>query len=455
MTETPTITDPTIKVCRDLAEIIDLSLQLLTQAVHDANAQIDGTSLPGGRAMIALAGVGDTDTFERRVELTERAWYSQLEDHGGVALVDGISVRLDQTGRPDVAADEDDEAAPALQIVRYWSERYRWQLGAVWDHIPTLATEAKFLRNPDVLAHITAHHADEFAPMSRDINHARLHLESILHAGRRPDTSRVVCNNPTCDHPKQLIRAYGPRYTAAWECVACHTTVPETRACDTCHGRARVSSQRRCERKVGSKDDRHDCGGELISTVALAHCPNPWCHTPAPADPVHESDPVDDRWKCTSCKKRYTDTDFNRAHAAMMLAEGAERFVAVTEAVATLVKQGRPEVTVRSWLLPPRRHVADRCKVCKRRWPPLEYNVCPGKVRRDSIEQCGGELAPVRRGNANNIIEAYCDLATHKTFVWWPDIWRRHLVTKAKADRRAAIRARSEQDAAREDGETA
>lgn len=438
MNTIPQPSDPAGKVRRDLTEIIDLSARLLSQAVNDANAQIDGTSLPGGRAMIALALVNDPETFERRVELAERAWFAHAAAVGAVRLVDGVTVLLDEDHRPDLAADEDDDdTAPALQIIRYWSERYRWQLGMVWDHIPTISTEARFLRNPEVLAYVAAHHASDWVHLARDINRARRHLESILYAGSRPDRSRVICNNPTCTDRKKLIKVHGPTYVVAWSCLACGTTVPEERRCDSCGRRALPSPDDECRRMVGKKADRHPCEGQLVSVVALDHCPNLWCHTAAPAAEIRASDPTTDRWKCTGCKKRYDTDEFEAAYAAMLKDTGAERFVTVAEAVATLVKQGRPEVTVRSWLKPPRRHVEDRCTVCKRRWPPREYNVCPGKVK-GSLEKCGGELRPVRRGNPDDVIEAYCDLATHKTYVWWPDMWRRHLVTKAKADRQKA-----------------
>jgi hypothetical protein len=441
-TETQPVTDPTVKVTRDLTEIITLSEGLLTQAVHDSRAQVDGTSLPGGRAMVALAAVGDIETFERRVELAERAWFAELEAAGRVTLVDGTSVRLDGTGRPDPAADEDeDDTAPALQIIRYWSERYRWELGAVWDHIPTLATEAKFLRNPDVLAHVAAHHADEWIPLAQDINRARRHLESILHAGRRPDMSRVLCDSPTCETPKRLIRVNAPRYTVAWKCTSCATTIPETRVCADCHRTSPASADRNCRRLVGRKDTRRTCDGTLTSaTTDLDHCPNPWCHTTAPPLPVEVSNASDDRWKCTACKKRYDDQEYLDAYATMLKAKTAERFVTVREAISTLAQFGRPEVTVRSWLQPPRRHVADRCILCKRTWPPTEHNVCPGNVK-GTLESCGGELRPVRRGNADRVILAYCDLATHQTYVWWPDVWGRHNDLNARAAAAAAKKA--------------
>lgn len=444
---TTTPTNPTVKVSRDLAEIVDLSTQLLGQAVHDANAQIDGTSLPGGRAMIALAGVGDTATFERRVETAERAWFQWHHDDQ-VKLVDGYSVIPDDGTRPDPAADEDDDTAPALQILRYWSEQYRWQVGAVWDHIPTINTEAKFLRHQ--LNWIAEHDAAQWAPFAKDINRARRHLETIVHAGNRPDRSRVVCNNPKCDDPKKLIKVHGPTYVTAWACRVCDTTIPEARSCSSCHRTIAPGPDEVCHRLVGKKGERHECGGAITSTVDVAHCPNPWCHTAAPAVEVLASNEETDRWKCTGCKRRYDADDYYAAHRDMLRHGDAAKFVSLPDAIATLVKQGRPEVTVRSWLKPPRRHEADRCRLCKRTWPPQEHNVCPGRVE-GTLERCGGELRPVRRGNPDEVIEGYCDMKTHRVLVWWPDLWRRHLTTLAKAET-ATARAASRQNAEQEEG---
>ena len=64
---------PTVKVARDLTEINELYAHLLAQAIHKAAAKIDGHSLPGGEAMVALAGVAQRDVNERRVELREEA----------------------------------------------------------------------------------------------------------------------------------------------------------------------------------------------------------------------------------------------------------------------------------------------------------------------------------------------------------------------------------------------
>ena len=91
----------------------------------------------------------------------------------------------------------------------------------------------------------------------------------------------------------------------------------------------------------------------------------------------------DDLWKCPECKHRFERDDVKRAHAKMLRSKGAERWVRQIEAIWTLREQGRPERTVRQWL--------------------SEYEHA-----------------------------AYCDPDTHEVWVWWPDLWRRHLVTPTR-----------------------
>lgn len=94
-------------------------------------------------------------------------------------------------------------------------------------------------------------------------------------------------------------------------------------------------------------------------------------------------DGSDDRWKCQACRARFDTDDVRRAHAKMLRSEGAERWVHQVDAIATLKTQGRSERTVRSWL-------AD--------------------------------------GEGNG----YCDPVTHQVWVWWPDLWRKHLTTPTR-----------------------
>jgi len=96
-------------------------------------------------------------------------------------------------------------------------------------------------------------------------------------------------------------------------------------------------------------------------------------------------DGSDDRWKCPNpaCKARLTSEDVQRAHAKMLRSEGAERWVPQADAISLLKAQGRPERTVRQWL-------------------------------------------------ADGEGWGYCDPKTHEVWIWWPDLWRKHLTTPTR-----------------------
>lgn len=96
-----------------------------------------------------------------------------------------------------------------------------------------------------------------------------------------------------------------------------------------------------------------------------------------------EVDGSGDRWKCPACKVRLDADGVRDAHAKMLRSEGAERWVQQADAIGTLRAQGRSERTVRKWL---------------------------------------------SEGEG----EAYCDPITHEVWVWWPDLWRKHLTTATR-----------------------
>lgn len=162
-------THPTIKVARDLTEITALYADLLAQAIHKAGAKVDGTSLPGGEAMVALAGVADRETNERRVELHE-------ERHLATCL------RLDHT-RCWTGSEDEDDSEPILQTLLFWSEQWRLEKGFPLDgRRPTVATEANVIRGLLDWAWESLLEWDDFAG---DIAGARSRLENLLSAGRR------------------------------------------------------------------------------------------------------------------------------------------------------------------------------------------------------------------------------------------------------------------------------
>lgn len=135
------------------------------------------------------------------------------------------------------------------------------------------------------------------------------------------------------------------------------------------------------------------------------------------------------------CKARFTVDEATRALARQMRHAGAERFITTTEAIGALMVQGWQRRTVLNWIEPLRE--LDVCQVCGHAWPAREYAACPNPGVDGTAfgEKCGGLLYRVIRGDRTQIPNSYCEITTHRTLVWWPDLWRRHLMAKAQRHR--------------------
>lgn len=96
-------------------------------------------------------------------------------------------------------------------------------------------------------------------------------------------------------------------------------------------------------------------------------------------------DGSDDWWRCPSCKARYDAEGVQKAHAHMLRSEGAERWVEQIDAIGTLKAQGRSEKTVRAWL-----------------------------------------------ASEAIAVSSFCDPITHQVWVWWPDLWTKHLTAPTR-----------------------
>lgn len=90
-----------------------------------------------------------------------------------------------------------------------------------------------------------------------------------------------------------------------------------------------------------------------------------------------------DFYKCPACRARYDDDGIRAAHAKMLRSQGAEKWMRQLDAIGSLKMQERSERTVRKWL-------------------------------------------------ADGEGSAWCDPVTHEVWVWWPDLWRKHLVTATR-----------------------
>jgi hypothetical protein len=387
---------PVVKVARDLTEIIAMYATLPDQA----EAHGDNPDMPGGRAMVALGNVANVEAWENMQQASERYGraYTSVTD------------------------EDPDESWSAFQLLEFWSEQWRAEHGAEYGQRPTIASEANFIRHSLQWAWDHELHWDEFAA---DMNRARVVLENVLYAGKRQEQTRVVCDRPTCERPEgerkpQLIRIYGRRYVNEWECVACTARIPEVRQCDECGARAKPGASDACRRTRKGKA----CEGRLVSVRSDEHCPACWAV--APPQPVWASNPDDDRHKCPSCKTRFDADDLLRARAKQLNSEGAERHVVLADAIGTLRTQGRAERTIRKWLEPP---IWDQCERCRRTWKHQEYGSCPRSLGRER-GACGGLLTTMIDGEL--VVEGYCEVSTHRTLVWWPDLWRRHLTTETR-----------------------
>jgi hypothetical protein len=188
------MSETTMTVARNLREIRQLAWQLQDQAIHKANDRL----MPGGEAMVNLAYVADLAIWTRRVELAEQS--------GGADLVD----------------EDPDDLWPPFQRLRYWSEAWRSTLGMDYDDPrwrPTLASEAAFLANPDVLGWAWDNEPrwDNFAD---DVTGALRRLENILAAGERDvisdDITCLACETPL----RRRMTADG--YEDEWWCRTCY-----------------------------------------------------------------------------------------------------------------------------------------------------------------------------------------------------------------------------------------
>lgn len=267
-----------VKVARDLREILNLHDALLAQAI----AAGDNADIPGGAAMVALGNVANVEAWENQQQATERYGRAYTS----------------------VADEDPDEAWSAYQLIEFWSESWRAQHGDDYDMRRTIGTEANYVRQRLEWAWENEPHWRDFAA---DINRARVRLEDIVHAGKRVERTRIVCDR--CEEAPRLIRIYGQAESGA-----------------------------------------------------------------------------EDRWKCPGCKVRFDADDIHRAHARMLHSAGAERWINQTDAIGTLKAQGRSERTVRSWL-------------------------------------------------ADGVGAGFCDPIDHSVWVWWPELWRKHLATPTRQRR--------------------
>jgi hypothetical protein len=286
-------------VALDLRDIVDMASRLEARAMDRANDR----TMPGGEAMVNLAGVGSMRDWQRRIDLGER-----LHD---------LDPRIK---RPDITNEDPDQLWPAVQVLWYWSEGFRDQLGH--DHEdpkwrPTLVSEAQFLANRDVASWVHNHLSElnRFGAYAADVARAKGKLEGILREGERAELTPVVCNR--CEDGRPLVRVYDQRRPVLWACAGC---------------------------------------------LAEQDHPDPLCARCGRPDPLvachWTSDPNRDRYKCMGCKHLFDVEELADARATQIRRSTPREWTPRAEAVALLRDQGHPRpvaerivdsTEVRSW----------------------------------------------------------------------------------------------------------
>lgn len=197
-------TDRLTSLARDLRTIEylsrydnDLDRQtLLAQAVNLGGDPL----MPGGLAMVALAGVANLEQYAHKLDTAEQV---------AQAKAFRLGLELDDVWP---AIDDDDDWEPPLQTLCFWSESWRRERGAerdatgrpseLTDFRPTVNSEASFLRNSLDWAWDNEIHFDDFAD---DVRKAKARLEALLTEGSRAVARGVPCMYDEC-RGKRLIR---------------------------------------------------------------------------------------------------------------------------------------------------------------------------------------------------------------------------------------------------------
>lgn len=219
----------TIDVAQDLTAIVDMAERIEEQAINDANDRL----MPGGLAMVALAGVANLEAWAHKLDAAER--------HGIHPVID-----------------DDDEWEPPLQSLLFWSEDLRRMHDQEFEPTPhrprpTEITEANIIR----------HHLDwlwenepKWDDFAEHIDAARKRYEALLTEGLRAKRG-VPCLSVDCAG-SALVRPVAARRDHRWceghdgVCMIPHERCPHDRGglrdewvCPACDRRYGVEDYRR------------------------------------------------------------------------------------------------------------------------------------------------------------------------------------------------------------------
>lgn len=190
-----------IDVSQDLTAIMQLSENLETQAIHNANNPL----MPGGLAMVALGHIANLESWANKIDHAERN-----------AIANGTTLEID----------DDHTWEPPLQTLSFWSEAWRRELDHELDRRATITTETAFIRWALNWAWDNEPRWNDFAA---DIHQARQRLENTLHDGTRVAFRGAPCMYDEC-RGSRLIRTTVPTRDDAgnktwrltdWHCIKC------------------------------------------------------------------------------------------------------------------------------------------------------------------------------------------------------------------------------------------
>lgn len=210
-------TSPVVKAARNLSAIEDAYTRLRARAIDQSAHRL----MPGGPAMVALAGAGLPDEWAEIVAAEELHHYSTCpkSSHKDCRFAEHV--------------EDEDGWEPPLQTLLFWSEQWRAEHGYPLSGRPTIVSEARFIRWALNWAWDNETHWDDFA---RDLAACRTRLENVLHEGARAERG-VPCLYETCKGAR-LVRKLVPYRDgdgykmwrhSDWHCPRCKRSWNESR----------------------------------------------------------------------------------------------------------------------------------------------------------------------------------------------------------------------------------
>lgn len=170
---------PLVAAARALSAIEDAYTRLRERAIDHGAHRL----MPGGPAMVALAGVASPDEWSEIIAAEELRHLSTCPkpSHAHCHYADH--------------ANDDDGQEPPLQTLLFWSEAWRTEHQWPMPARPTVATEAAFIR---WALNWAWDHEPQWDDFAADMAACRTRLENLLHEGVRVAFTGVTCLYEEC-----------------------------------------------------------------------------------------------------------------------------------------------------------------------------------------------------------------------------------------------------------------